>query len=152
VLLDRATAVLDVPLENLEQTVRTNMFGPFHLCQVCIPLMRENGYGRIVNMSSTLGSLGVATLRGALIESFSAPTYRIAKTALNAVTVLFAREVRGTNIKVNSACPGWVRTEMAGSDAPLTIQQGADTPVWLATLPDNGPSGGFFRERKLVPW
>ena len=80
------------------------------------------------------------------------PAYRLSKAILNGITVLLASELRGTNILVNSACPGWARTAMGGDQAPLSAEQAADTPVWLATLPDNGPSGGFFRERQPIPW
>jgi NAD(P)-dependent dehydrogenase (short-subunit alcohol dehydrogenase family) len=80
------------------------------------------------------------------------PAYRLSKAALNWVTILIAQEVRDDNILVNSACPGWVRTDLGGDEAPLTPQQGADTPIWLATLPDGGPTGGFFRERKRIAW
>jgi NAD(P)-dependent dehydrogenase (short-subunit alcohol dehydrogenase family) len=80
------------------------------------------------------------------------PAYRLSKTLLNGLTVLLANALCGMNILVNSACPGWVRTDMGGSQAPLTSEQGADTPVWLATLPDGGPNGGFFRERQPIPW
>jgi NAD(P)-dependent dehydrogenase (short-subunit alcohol dehydrogenase family) len=76
----------------------------------------------------------------------------LSKTLLNGITVLLAKELRGSNILVNSVCPGWVRTDMGGDAAPLTPEQGADTPVWLATLPDDGPTGGFFRERQPIPW
>lgn len=76
----------------------------------------------------------------------------MSKTILNGITVLLAAEVRGTDILVNSACPGWERTDIGGNQAPLSPQQGAETPVWLATLPDEGPSGGFFRERQPIPW
>ena len=78
--------------------------------------------------------------------------YRLSKTLLNGITVLLAAAVRGTNILVNSVCPGLVRTDIGGNQAPLSPEQGADTPVWLATLPDGGPSDGFFRERQPIPW
>jgi NAD(P)-dependent dehydrogenase (short-subunit alcohol dehydrogenase family) len=80
------------------------------------------------------------------------PAYRLSKAALNAVTALIAKAVRDDNILVNSGCPGWVRTGMGGDQAPLTPEQGADTPIWLATLPDGGPTGGFYKERKRIPW
>ena len=81
------------------------------------------------------------------------PAYRVSKTALNALTVILADELRGTGILVNAVCPGWVRTAMGGSEADRSVEQGADTPVWLvATLPDDGPTGGFFRDGKPLPW
>jgi NAD(P)-dependent dehydrogenase (short-subunit alcohol dehydrogenase family) len=109
-----------------------------------VPLMRRNGYGRIVNVSSGMGQL--SEMDGGY------PGYRISKTALNAVTVILARELEGSNIKVNSVCPGWVRTDMGGDNAPRSTEQGTETIVWLATLADDGPSGGFFRDRKLIAW
>ena len=78
--------------------------------------------------------------------------YDSSKSALNMFTVELAAELRGTSVKVNSACPGWVKTDMGGPNAPGTVEQGADTPVWLATLPPDGPSGGFFNSRQPVPW
>ena len=80
------------------------------------------------------------------------PAYRISKTALNALTRIVAAEFHGSNILVNSMCPGWVRTAMGGDGAPRTPEQGADTALWLATLPDDGPTGGFFRDRQPIPW
>jgi NAD(P)-dependent dehydrogenase (short-subunit alcohol dehydrogenase family) len=114
--------------------------------------MRENNYGRIVNMASTLGSLTDVSDPESPYGGVEVPAYRISKTFLNAITALFAKVTRGSNILINSVCPGWVRTDMGGERAPLTAAQGADTPVWLATLPDNGPTGGFFRERRRIPW
>jgi NAD(P)-dependent dehydrogenase (short-subunit alcohol dehydrogenase family) len=80
------------------------------------------------------------------------PAYRMSKTALNALTRIAAAELAGTNIKVNAACPGWVKTDMGGAEADRTVEHGAETPVWLALLPENGPSGGFFRDKKPIPW
>jgi NAD(P)-dependent dehydrogenase (short-subunit alcohol dehydrogenase family) len=106
--------------------------------------MKANRYGRIVNMSSGQGQLSDM---GA-----GAPAYRISKTALNALTRILAAEFQPSNILVNSMCPGWVRTGMGGDGAPRTPDEGADTAVWLATLPDDGPTGGFFRDRKPIAW
>ena len=133
-------------------TLTTNVFGPLLLAQACIPLMKANGYGRIVNMASTLGSMNDISNPDSPYGAVLSPAYRLSKTLLNGITVLLANALRGTNILVNSACPGWVRTDMGGDQAPLTPEQGADTPVWLATLPDGGPNGGFFRERQPIPW
>jgi NAD(P)-dependent dehydrogenase (short-subunit alcohol dehydrogenase family) len=106
--------------------------------------MRRGGYGRIVNVSSGMGQLN--GMGG------GSPAYRVSKTSLNALTCILADELRGTGILVNAACPGWVRTDMGGREAPRSVEQGADTPVWLATLPDDGPTGGFFRDRQPIPW
>lgn len=134
----------DSSLKTYRATLETNVFGPLALTQALLPLMRKRNYGRIVNMSSGLGQLsdmGTGT-----------PAYRISKTALNAVTCIVAAETQGANILVNSMNPGWVKSDMGGPNAPRTIEQGAATAVWLAMLPDGGPTGGFFLDRKLISW
>jgi NAD(P)-dependent dehydrogenase (short-subunit alcohol dehydrogenase family) len=152
ILIDSAENVLDVNRSIIEKTLQTNVLGPLILCQNCVALMKAGGYGRIVNMSSTLGSLSEIVDPDSAYTGVGTPAYRLSKAALNAVTTLVAKEVRDDNILVNSACPGWVRTDLGGDQAPLTPDQGADTPVWLATLPDGGPTGGFYRERTRIPW
>ena len=140
----RGSRILDSRPETYRQTLETNVLGPLLLSQALVPLMKKNRYGRIVNISSGQGQLsdmGAGT-----------PAYRISKTALNALTRVLAAEFRGSGILVNSMCPGWVRTDMGGAGAPRTVQQGADTAVWLATLLDDGPNGGFFRDRKSIAW
>ena len=106
--------------------------------------MKKNNYGRIVNFSSGVGALN--NMGGKNLA------YRVSKTALNALTRIFASEVSGFNILINSICPGWVKTEMGGQGAPRSLEEGADTAVWLALLHDNGPTGKFFRDRKEIPW
>jgi NAD(P)-dependent dehydrogenase (short-subunit alcohol dehydrogenase family) len=152
ILIDGAENALDISRSTIEKTLQTNVVGPLMLCQNCIALMKAGGYGRIVNISSTLGSLSEMVDPDSAYAGVGAPAYRLSKAALNAITTLIAKEVRDYNILVNSACPGWVRTDMGGDQAPLTPEQGADTPVWLATLPDGGPTGGFYSERTLFPW
>ena len=152
ILIDSAETALDISRSTVEKTLQTNVVGPLMLCQNCIALMKAGGYGRIVNMSSTLGSLSEIVDPDSAYAGVGTPAYRLSKAALNAITTLIAKEVRDDNILVNSACPGWVRTDMGGDQAPLTPEQGADTPVWLATLPDGGPTGGFYRERTRIPW
>jgi NAD(P)-dependent dehydrogenase (short-subunit alcohol dehydrogenase family) len=152
ILIDGSENALDVSRSTIEKTLQTNVLGLLMLCQNCIALMKAGGYGRIVNMSSTLGSLSEMINPDSAYAGVGTPAYRLSKAALNAVTTLVAKEVRDDNILVNSACPGWVRTDLGGDQAPLTPEQGADTPVWLATLPDGGPTGGFYRERKRIPW
>jgi len=128
----------------LRTTLETNTLGPLMLIQALLPLMKARNYGRIVNLSSTLGQLSEM--------KSGTPSYRISKTALNALTRIVADEARAFGILVNSMSPGWVKTRMGGPNAPRTVAQGADTAVWLATLPADGPTGGFFYERKPIPW
>ena len=152
IMIDSEESVLDVSWRTIHKTLQTNVMGPLRLCKNCIPLMRCGGYGRIVNLASSLGSLTEMADLDSTAAMVRTPAYRLSKTALNCITILIAQEVRDDNILVNSACPGWVRTELGGDEAPLTPQQGADTPIWLAMLPDGGSTGGFFRERERIPW
>jgi NAD(P)-dependent dehydrogenase (short-subunit alcohol dehydrogenase family) len=137
-------SVFETSLETMRQAMETNVYGPMVLCQELVPLMRQADYGRIVNISSGMGQL--SQMNGCC------PAYRHSKTALNALTRIMADELKDTNIKVNSMCPGWVKTDMGGSGATREIPEGADTAVWLATLPEDGPSGGFFRDRQPMAW
>ncbi|ARV59992.1 short-chain dehydrogenase [Nostocales cyanobacterium HT-58-2] len=137
-------SVFDAKVDTLRQTMETNVYGVLQVTQALIPLMRKQNYGRIVNVSSGAGQLHDM--------GSGIPAYRISKTALNALTRIFATELQGTNILVNSVCPGWVKTDMGGSDAPRTPEEGVDTIVWLATLPDGGATGEFFRDRQLIDW
>jgi len=152
IMIDGEEDAQNVGQETIQMTMQTNVMGPLMLCQACIPLMKTGGYGRIVNMASTLGSLTEMADPRSMYAGVRTPAYRFSKAGLNCITTLLAKEVRDDNILINSACPGWVRTDMGGDQAPLTPEQGADTPVWLATLPDGGPTGGFYRERTLIPW
>jgi NAD(P)-dependent dehydrogenase (short-subunit alcohol dehydrogenase family) len=140
----QTTSVFTVSHAALLASFETNALGALHVSQAMIPLMQARNYGRVVNVSSTMGSMQ-GMQRGW-------PAYRLSKAALNAVTRLFAVELAGTNIKVNSVCPGWVRTRMGGPAAARSIADGIETTLWLATLPDSGPSGGFFQDRRPVPW
>jgi NAD(P)-dependent dehydrogenase (short-subunit alcohol dehydrogenase family) len=152
IMIDSETGITELNPTIFQNTLETNAMGPLLLSQACLPLMKANNYGRIVNMSSTLGSLTEIASPDSPHAEVKAPAYRLSKTILNGITVLLASELRGTNILVNSACPGWVRTDLGGEQAPLSPEQGADTPVWLATLPGGGPTGGLFRERQPIPW
>jgi NAD(P)-dependent dehydrogenase (short-subunit alcohol dehydrogenase family) len=144
VLFGEDQSVLSVPLDIVRTTMEINFYGPLNLCRAFVPMMKKSGYGRVVNVSSEMGSL--ASMGG------DSAGYRASKAALNALTRIVSSEVRGYNIKVNSACPGWVRSDMGGGHAPRSLEQGAATIVWLATLPDGGPSGGFYQDQKVVPW
>src|SRR5437588_4866011 len=126
------------------ETIRTNLLGPWRMCQAFLPLLRKSRAGRIVNVSSESGSLANM---GA-----GPPAYQITKAALNALTRTLAGELRGTSILVNAVCPGWVATDMGGANAPRAVDEGAAGIVWAATLPDGGPTGGFFRDGKPLPW
>jgi NAD(P)-dependent dehydrogenase (short-subunit alcohol dehydrogenase family) len=138
------TDATDVDLDEVRDTLETNLFGAWKLTQAALPLMRRNRYGRIVNLSSGMGQLD--EMGG------HAPSYRLSKVGLNALTRMLTAELDGENILVNSCCPGWVRTGMGGPNARRSVEEGGDTPHWLATLPDDGPRGGFFRDRKPIPW
>ena len=144
VSIDRGQRGVDADLDVVKETLEMNLFGAWRLCEAFVPLMQRNGYGRIVNISSGMGAL--EEMGG------GSPAYRISKTALNALTRILASELRGSGVLVNSVCPGWVRTDMGGSSASRSVEEGADTPVWAATLPNNGPTGGFFRNRRQIPW
>lgn len=138
------SSIFNAKIETIRNAMDTNVYGPMMLCQALIPLMRKNGYGRIVNLSSGMGQL--TDMNG------GCPAYRISKTSVNAVTRIFNDELLGENILINSMCPGWVKTDMGGAGATRSVEEGADTAVWLATLPDSGPRGGFFRDRKPFAW
>src|SRR5918999_1558377 len=135
---------VDADLDRVREALETNLLGAWRLCEVAIPFMRRHGYGRIVNISTGLAAL--EDMGG------GSPGYRVSKTGLNALTRILASELRGSGILVNAVCPGWVQTDMGGSRAPRPVEAGADTPVWAATLPNNGPTGGFFRDRRPIHW
>ena len=134
--------VVDYDLDRAHEVFEVNTFGPWRLCQAFLPLLQRSSQPRIVNVSSGAGQL--SDMNG------GRAAYRLSKAALNALTRTLASDERG--IKVNSMCPGWVRTDMGGPAATRSVEEGADTAVWLATLPDDGPTGGFFRNREPIPW
>jgi NAD(P)-dependent dehydrogenase (short-subunit alcohol dehydrogenase family) len=142
----------DVPLDLLHKVFETNFFGPVALTKTLLPLLKKSSAGRIVNLSSILGSLTLHADPKSPIYDAKSFAYDASKTALNAFTVHLAYELRKTNIKVNSAHPGWVKTDMGGHQAPMEITEGAKTSIQLATLPDNGPTGGYFHLGKPLPW
>ncbi|MBD3636985.1 MAG: SDR family oxidoreductase [Crocinitomicaceae bacterium] len=131
-------------MDEAKRVLDTNLFGAWRLIQAVVPLLHASKQDpRIINMSSGMGSLN---------DQFSDHSaYRLSKFALNGLTLQFSQELR--NIKVNAMCPGWVRTDMGGSSAHRSMEQGADTAVWLATAPEEDvPTGKFFRDRKVIPW
>lgn len=135
--------VLGATADAWREALETNLIGALSLCRAFVPGMVKRGYGRVVNVSSGYGSFE---------EGLEGPApYSVSKAALNALTAKLALEVKG-DVKINAACPGWVRTRMGGAGADVSAEEGADTVVWLATLPAKGPNGGFFRRRKPIPW
>jgi NAD(P)-dependent dehydrogenase (short-subunit alcohol dehydrogenase family) len=134
---------LSVDLEAIRVTLETNTLGPLHLSQVLVPLLRRSKSARIVNLSSGMGAF--SEMEG----DYAA--YRISKTALNAVTAILAAELRDV-VTVNAACPGWVKTDMGGPNADRDLEEGADTPVWLALDAPQNLTGKFVRDRKVIPW
>ena len=138
------TGAADYDLHVAHELFETNVFGPWRLIQAALPLLHQSASPRIVNVSSGDGQLD--DMNG------GRAAYRLSKTALNALTRTLAADEGDTGVLVNSVCPGWVRTDMGGAGAPRSVEEGADTAVWLATLPDDGPSGGFFRNRRPIPW
>ena len=136
-------SAVDVELAQVSESIAVNAMAPFALCQVFGAGMRKRGWGRIVNVSSGWGSFA---------DGLSGPAaYSISKATLNAVTLSMAQAL-GRSVKVNAVCPGWVRTRMGGQAASRSSEEGAETAVWLATLPDDGPTGGFWRDRRLIEW
>lgn len=144
VLLGYTTPGLQFPIPLIRELMEVNTYGPLLMCQAVIPVMQQQNYGRIVNISSRAGQL--ASMGGGSLG------YRMSKAALNVITRVLAAEVRDYNILINSMSPGHIRTDMGGPQAPRSPEQGADTAVWLALLPDGGPSGQFFFEREPIAW
>lgn len=144
VYLDGGVSVFDVDEKIIQETLEVNLYGAFNMCKAFVPIMRQNGYGRIVNISSGYGAMN----KMAGYES----AYRISKAALNALTLIMADELRDGSIKVNAVCPGWVNTEMGGKLAPLSPETAARDIVHFALIDANGPSGRFFRYKKPIQW
>ena len=138
---DRISA-FDARLEVVRAILETNLIGPFALSQGIIALMRDQGHGRVVSVTSAMGQL--SDMGG------GAPGFRLAAVGINGMTKVFAEELRGTDVLVNSVDPGWVRTR--SPNATRSVEEGVATTVWLATLPEGGPSGQFFRDKQPLPW
>ncbi|HEY9821691.1 MAG TPA: SDR family oxidoreductase [Candidatus Sericytochromatia bacterium] len=145
IYLDASNAsVLEVEPTLILQTLQTNTLGPLRLTQKLVPLLAQSNAGKVINVSSGGGQL--------TDMSDWAPAYSLSKTALNAVTGMMAAALRDKHIVVNSICPGWVRTDMGGSGASRSVQQGADTVTWLATEAPSDLTGKFLRDQKVIPW
>ncbi|MET0070397.1 MAG: SDR family oxidoreductase [Candidatus Thiodiazotropha sp.] len=136
------SSIFSADIETILEGFDTNTLGPFRVCRALIPLM--DGTGCVVNVSSGMGQL--SEMNGCC------PAYRLSKTALNALTRIFSEELKQTRIKINSICPGWVRTDMGGEEATLSIPDGVKGIIWAATLKEDGPSGGFFRFGEPIAW
>lgn len=138
------SSLLTVQLETMLTTLTTNVLAAARITQALMPLMKAQNYGRIVNVSTEMASL---SSMGSDYYPL-APSYRLSKVGLNALTVLWAKELQGTNILVNAYSPGWMQTDMGGANAPFTADEGAETAVYLATLPEGGAQGKFFAEMR----
>jgi NAD(P)-dependent dehydrogenase (short-subunit alcohol dehydrogenase family) len=141
---DAGLTVLTLPRDRLVQTFQTNTFGPLEVTQAFLPYLRKSDGARVVNVSSGYGQL----------EGLSAeePSYSLSKLALNGLTIMLAGVLRADRIAVNAMCPGWVRTDMGGRGATLSVEQGADTAVWLADEAPHELTGKFFRNRREISW
>lgn len=138
-------------IESMRASFEVNLFGPQALTEALLPLLKASPAGRIVNQSSILGSLGTI-LTNPMYGERAVPAYTTSKAALNAWTVQLSLALRNTRMKVNACHPGWVKTDMGGDNAPMEIHEGAESAVWLATLPEEGPTGGFFHQQEQLPW
>ena len=133
----------DIPFGEVKHIMETNLYGPWRMIQVFLPLLQKSDEGRIINMSSGMGELN------GLGADY--PAYRLSKSSLNVITIMLSQELSARGIIVNAMCPGWVKTDMGGPDAPREVSEGADTAVWLATEKEI-PNGKFFRDRKVIDW
>jgi NAD(P)-dependent dehydrogenase (short-subunit alcohol dehydrogenase family) len=141
---DEAVSVLTISREQMVGTFQTNTFGALEMLQAFLPYLKKSAAARVINVSSGYGQLDGL--------SANVPSYCLSKLALNGLTIMLAEALRHDGIAVNSMCPGWVRTDMGGSDATRSVEEGADTAVWLATEADQNLTGKFFRDRKEIGW
>lgn len=146
ILYDNFQGAVGADLDVVHEALETNLFGAWRMFQAFLPLLRRSGHGRVVNVSSESGSLADIFQRGG-----GTPAYTVSKVGLNSLTLMLAAELRDTGILINSVCPGWTATDMGGGGG-RPIPEGAASVVWAATLPDDGPTGGFFRDGKPLPW
>lgn len=144
-VIDRPVAAWEESAAEWDEVIAVNLRAPFLTCRAFVPVMLKSGWGRIVNVSS-----GMGTFESGLDGGYSA--YRVSKAGLNALTRNLAADLRREPVLVNALCPGWVRTRMGGEAAPRTVEQGAATALYLASLPDDGPSGLLFRDCEVIPW
>lgn len=147
-----ANITSDVKIEDLRATFEANVFAVFALTKALLPALKRSEAGRIVNVSSILGSVTLQGTKGSPTYNTKLFAYNASKAALNMFTIHLAHELGGTKIKVNSAHPGWAKTDLGGSAAPMSVVDGAKTEVMLATLGEDGPTGGYFHEGETIPW
>jgi NAD(P)-dependent dehydrogenase (short-subunit alcohol dehydrogenase family) len=158
VLVNNAGVFIDSALPSatdlaiVRKTFETNFFAPIRMIQVFLPLLKKSEAARIVNVSSSLGSLTQHSDPIRAFDEIQALSYNSSKTALNAVTVHFAKELRGTPIKINSICPGYCATDLNGHAGPRTPEQGAIAAIRMATLPTDGPTGSYVQEDGVIAW
>jgi NAD(P)-dependent dehydrogenase (short-subunit alcohol dehydrogenase family) len=142
----------ETPLADVRMVFDTNFFGVIAMIQAFVPLLRKSAAGRIVNLSSTLGSLTMHSDPNGGFNDYLLLSYNASKTALNAATVQFANELNGTSIKVNSVCPGYVATDLNNHSGSRTTEQGAKIAVKMATVGSDGPTGGYVNDEGVIPW
>jgi NAD(P)-dependent dehydrogenase (short-subunit alcohol dehydrogenase family) len=143
IMIENKHSAMDMELEDLHKTMATNFYGPLMLTRTLVRLLKDSKDARVINVSSRMGQLsGMGGGHAA---------YRISKTALNALTVVMAKELKEDGISVNTICPGWVRTDMGGPNANKSLREGADTAVWLSSA-ENIETGKFYADRKVIPW
>lgn len=143
IMIEENHNIMNVELDDLHKTMATNLYGPLMLTRTMLPFFKDSKDARVINVSSRMGQLSG-------MEGGHA-AYRISKAALNALTIVMAKELEDDGIRVNTICPGWVRTDMGGPDANKSIEEGADTAVWLATA-DKIENGKFYADREVIPW
>lgn len=138
--------------KDIKDTFQTNLFSVISLTQKLLPLIKKSDAGRIVNVSTILSSLTLHSAKDSPISPAKEFAYNASKTALNAFTIHLANELKDTKIKVNSGHPGWVKTELGGPNAPIEVKDSFETSLRLATLDENGPTGGLFHKDEIIPW
>ena len=138
--------------KDIKDTFQTNLFSVISLTQKLLPLIKKSDAGRIVNVSTILSSLTLHSAKDSPISPAKEFAYNASKTALNAFTIHLANELKDTKIKVNSGHPGWVKTELGGPNAPIEVKDSFETSLRLATLDENGPTGGLFHKDETIPW
>ncbi|MFC5368018.1 SDR family NAD(P)-dependent oxidoreductase [Salinirubrum litoreum] len=133
------------PTDRIDRTLATNLRGPMLLCKHAVPLLIQREGGRVVNLSSGMGAIGEA-------QSGGSPAYRISKTGINGLTAYLHGEYAEQGLLANSVCPGWVRTDMGGDEADRSVEEGAETPTWLARFQPGSPGGKFWRRKSVIDW